>query len=32
MEKQCWNNNQYSMQECLEVTGIPDSTGSTDLE
>ena len=32
MERQCWINSQYSRQECLEVTGIPDSTESKDLE
>ena len=32
MERQCWINSQYSRQECLEVTGIPDSIESKDLE
>ena len=31
MERQCWSNSQYSGQECLEVTGIPNSTESMDL-
>ena len=32
MERQCWNNSQYSRRECLEVTGIPDPAESKDLE
>ena len=32
MERQCWSNSQYSRRECLEVTGIPDSNQSKDLE
>ena len=32
MERQCWSNNQYSRRECRDVTGIPDSTESIDLE
>ena len=32
MERQCLSNSQYSRRECLEVTGIPDSTESKDLE
>ena len=31
MERQCWSDSQYSRQECLEVTGIPNSTESMDL-
>ena len=30
MEKQCWANAQYSMRECLEISGIPSSV--SDLE
>ena len=32
MERKCWSNNQYCRQEYLEVTGIPDSIESKDLE
>ena len=32
IERQCWSNSEYSNQECLEVTGIPESTESKDLE
>ena len=32
MERQCWSNSQYSRRECLEVTGIPESSESKDLE
>ena len=32
MDRQCWSNNQYSKRECLEVTGVPDSTESKDLK
>ena len=32
MKRQCWSNSQYSRRECLEVTGIPDSTESKDLQ
>ena len=32
MERQYWSNSQYSTQECLGLTGIPDHTESKDLE
>ena len=32
MERQYWSNSEYSRRECLEVTGIPGSTESKDLE
>ena len=32
MKRQCLSNSQYSRRECLEVTGIPESTELKDLE
>ena len=32
LERQCWGNSQYSRRECLEITGIPDSISTDDLE
>ena len=32
MKRQCLSNSRYSRRECLEVTGIPDSTELKDLE
>ena len=32
LERQCWKNSQYSRQECLEISGIPDKTDLKDLE
>ena len=31
-ERQCWANAQYSIRECLEITGIPSSVSDKDLE
>ena len=31
-ERQCWANAQYSRRECVEVTGIPKTVESKDLE
>ena len=31
LERQSWSNSQYSRQECLEITGIPDKTDQKDL-
>ena len=32
LERQCWENVQYSRRECLEITGIPSSVSDKDLE
>ena len=32
LERQCWENNQYSRPECLEITGVPGSVSNDDLE
>ena len=32
LERQCWENNQYSRRECLEIIGVPDSVSNDDLE
>ena len=32
LEIQCWSNSQYSRQECLEISGIPDKIDQKDLE
>ena len=32
LERQCWANVQYSIRECLEITGIPSSVSDKDLE
>ena len=32
LERQCWENSQYSRRECLEITGVPDSISNYDLE
>ena len=29
---QCWNNSQYSRRECLELTGIPETSDNNTLE
>ena len=31
-EQQCWANGQYSMRECLEVVGMPDSIHNDSFE
>ena len=32
MERQCWDNDQYSRRECLELVGIPQSIKDDDHE
>ena len=32
LECQCWNNSQYSRRECLELTGIPETSDNNTLE
>ena len=32
LEHHCWPNNQYSRQECLEITGLPENTENGNLE
>ena len=32
LERQCWENSQYSRRECVEITGVPDSISNDDLE
>ena len=32
LERQCWNNSQYSRHECLELTGIPKTSDNKTLE
>ena len=32
LERQCWGNSQCSRRECLEITSIPDSISTDDLE
>ena len=32
LERQYWSISQYSRQECLEISGIPNKTGQKDLE
>ena len=32
LERQCWNNAQYSRQETLEISGIPENTDDGELE
>ena len=32
MERQCWANNQYTRRECLEITGLPETTQNRNLE
>ena len=32
IEKQCWENAQYSRRECLEISGITSSVSDNDLE
>ena len=32
VERKCWVNEQYSRQECLKISGIPESIQDDDLE
>ena len=32
LEPQCWANNQYIRCECLEITGLPETTENGNLE
>ena len=32
MERKCWENEQYSRRECIEILGIPQSIEQLDLE
>ena len=32
LERQCWGNSQYSIRECLEITGVPNSISNGDLD
>ena len=32
LERQCWSNSQYSRRECLELTGIPETSDNNALE
>ena len=32
LERQCWSNSQYSRRECLESTGIPETSDNNTLE
>ena len=32
LERQCWSNSQYSRCECLELTGIPETSDNNALE
>ena len=32
VERKCWANKQYSRQECLKISGIPESIQDDDLE
>ena len=32
LERQCWDNAQYSRRECLEIVGIPRSVDDNSLE
>ena len=32
MERKCWENEQYSKTECIEISGIPQSIKQLDLE
>ena len=32
LERHCWGNEQYSMRECLEISGVPESVTDKDLE
>ena len=32
LEQKCWENEQYSRKECIEISGIPRSIKQTDLE
>ena len=32
LERKCWENEQYSRRECIEISGIPQSIKQLDLE
>ena len=32
LERQCWNNAQYSRRETLEISGVPENTDDGELE
>ena len=32
LERKCWENEQYSSRECIEISGIPQSIKQIDLE
>ena len=32
LERKCWENEQYSRRECIEISGIPQSIEQIDLE
>ena len=32
LEQQCWSKCQYSRQECLELSGLPESIENSELE
>ena len=32
LERKCWNNEQYSRRECMEISGIPSDTETVKLE
>ena len=32
MERQCWENAQYSSRECFEIVGVADSVQNNELE
>ena len=32
LERQCWSDSQYSIVECLEITGLSDNIKNEDLE
>ena len=32
LERQCWSNSQYSRRECLELTGIAETSDNNTLE
>ena len=32
LERQCWSNSQYSRRECLELTGIPETSDNNALK
>ena len=32
LQRQCWNNTQYSRRETLEISGIPENIGDDEIE